>query len=165
MKSNLRAPLHISYFSAQRCALLSLLGLVASTTAQASAPDASTLQKLNRASVPFVVNAGQWDKRAAFAAQTFAGTVFVTTDGALVYSLPGKPMADATATDGVALPNHPKSKHAASPEQRGPGWALSERFVFFGATLRVAEPTRFSCVDDSACQRARRQHPAKAKSR
>ena len=118
MKSNLRAPLHISYFSAQLCALLSLLGLVASTMAHASAPDASTLQKLNRASVPFVVNAGQWDKRAAFAAQTFAGTVFVTTDGALVYSLPGQPMADATPTDGVALPNHPKSKHAASPDRK-----------------------------------------------
>ena len=72
---------------------------------------------------------GQWDKRAAFAAQTFAGTVFVTTDGALVYSLPGTPMADATPTDGVALPNHPNSKHAASPDKRGPGWALSERFV------------------------------------
>ena len=61
---------------------------LAYANAYATAPDPAMLQKMNRATVPFVVNAGQWDKRAAFAAQTFAGTVFVTTDGALVYSLP-----------------------------------------------------------------------------
>ena len=129
MKSGLCTPLNMSHFSAKLYGLLSLLGLVASTLAQANTLDASTLQKLKRATVPFVVNAGQWDKRAAFAAQTFAGTVFVTTDGALVYSLPGKPIADDTPADGVALPHQLKRGHTASPEQRGPGWALSERFV------------------------------------
>jgi len=52
-----------------------------------------------------LANAGQWDARAAFAAPTFAGTLFVTTDGQLVYSLPP---ARKTATG---------------------GWALSESFV------------------------------------
>jgi hypothetical protein len=63
--------------------------------ANANAPDHATLDKIAERSVPFVPNAGQWDARAAFAAQTFAGTLFVTKQGELVYSLPGKPIADA----------------------------------------------------------------------
>jgi hypothetical protein len=47
--------------------------------------------------VPFVQNAGQWDKRAAFAAQTFAGTMFVITDGRLVHRLPGKSLQAGAA--------------------------------------------------------------------
>ncbi|MBK7473239.1 MAG: hypothetical protein IPI73_24045 [Betaproteobacteria bacterium] len=39
-----------------------------------------------RALVP---NAGQWNEQVSFAAQTFAGTVFLITDGKLVFSLPG----------------------------------------------------------------------------
>lgn len=61
------------------------------SAAQAVAPDPATLKKIAALSVPFVPNAGQWDARAAFAAQTFAGTLFVTKQGELVYSLPGKP--------------------------------------------------------------------------
>lgn len=53
--------------------------------------DAAVREKIAALSVPFVANQGQWDSRAAFAAQTFAGAVFVTTDGELVYSLRGKP--------------------------------------------------------------------------
>ena len=49
---------------------------------------AGMLSKASLSAVPFVANAGQWDARAAFAAPTFAGTLFVTTDGQLVYSLP-----------------------------------------------------------------------------
>ncbi len=60
--------------------------------AHASAPPdlAVVQQKLSAMAIPFVPNAGQWDSRAAFAAQTFAGTLFVTTEGQLVYSLPPK---------------------------------------------------------------------------
>lgn len=53
--------------------------------------DATAKEKIAALSVPFVANQGQWDPRAAFAAQTFAGTVFVTTEGEMVYSLRGKP--------------------------------------------------------------------------
>ncbi|MBK9608824.1 MAG: hypothetical protein IPO58_21200 [Betaproteobacteria bacterium] len=54
------------------------------------APDlAQVRQRMSALTVPFVPNAGQWDARAAFAARTFAGTLFVTTAGQLVYSLPG----------------------------------------------------------------------------
>jgi hypothetical protein len=40
--------------------------------------------------VPFIANAGQTDEAVAFYASTFAGKVFVTRDGDIVYSLPGK---------------------------------------------------------------------------
>ena len=95
----------------------------------ANAPDAATLKKINRATVPFVVNAGQWDARAAFAAQTFAGTVFVTQDGALVYSLPGKPIVDESRESDAAQPSRRGRGIAKAPEQRTPGWSLTERFV------------------------------------
>jgi hypothetical protein len=40
------------------------------------------------ASVPFVANRGQVDERVAFYAPTFAGTVFATRSGELIYALP-----------------------------------------------------------------------------
>ncbi len=79
---------------------------------------AAAQQKLAARSVPFVPNAGQWDSRAAFAAQTFAGTVFVTKQGELVYSLPGK------AADAASPPTS-----ASRSRERSPGWALSETLV------------------------------------
>lgn len=47
-----------------------------------------------RLSVPFVANRGQLDPRVAFAARTFAGTAFVTRDGALVLALPDRQFSD-----------------------------------------------------------------------
>ena len=126
-------------------------GLV--SAAQAAAPDPATLKKIAALSVPFVPNAGQWDARAAFAAQTFAGTLFVTKQGELVYNLPGKPEAppiDANEAVGAAC----RDLGAGGPSGRGrpvlsaskwpllhtegaaphcaartPGWVLSETLV------------------------------------
>ena len=73
--------------------------------------------------LPFIANQGQADNRIAYYAPTFAGTVFVTRDGTLVYSLPAKsrrgslPQADADQTS-----NAPG------------GWTLTESFV--GGTAR-----------------------------
>jgi len=39
--------------------------------------------------VPFIGNAGQIDPAVTYYAPTFAGTVFVTREGRIVYSLPG----------------------------------------------------------------------------
>lgn len=39
--------------------------------------------------IPFVANQGQMDERVAFSARTLGGTLFVTTEGDLVYSLAG----------------------------------------------------------------------------
>ncbi|TAF99756.1 MAG: hypothetical protein EAZ43_15110 [Betaproteobacteria bacterium] len=135
-----------------RPALLGLCLAATAIAAHASAPDPATLakvqQKLATMSVPFVPNAGQWDSRAAFAAQTFAGTLFVTKQGELVYSLPGKPIdvgADSAAldnratpsrrlqptvgADSAALPAREPSDAKSSPTSRGPGWVLSETLV------------------------------------
>ena len=71
------------------------LAALAATSLHATAPDPTALKKMAALSVPFVPNAGQWDPKAAFAAQTFAGTLFVTNLGELVYSLPGKPIPAA----------------------------------------------------------------------
>lgn len=68
-------------------AVVTVSGLAHATAAPA--PELANAQKrLASLSVPFVPNAGQWDARTAFAARTFAGTLLVTTEGKLVYSLP-----------------------------------------------------------------------------
>ena len=64
-------------------------------------------------SVPFVPNAGQWDARAAFSAKMLNGTLFVTVDGKLVYSLP------------------------ATKDQ---AWSLGESFVSANGTPQEAKP-------------------------
>ena len=53
-----------------------------------SAVPAEARQKLAKVQIPFVANQGQSDKEVKFYARTFAGTVFVTETGKLVYSLP-----------------------------------------------------------------------------
>jgi hypothetical protein len=111
---------------------------------------ANAQQKLAAMSVPFIPNAGQWDAKAAFAAQTFAGTLFVTKAGELVYSLPGKPInvgAGATALQSQheAMPSRRLQRNVvadlatlsgvrlsdakSSPTTRTPGWVLSETLV------------------------------------
>jgi len=64
---------------------------------------AATVARLDGLSLPFIANAGQTDPSVGFYAQTFAGTVYVTRQGELVYSLP-----------------------PAKPGERG--WTLVERF-------------------------------------
>ena len=44
--------------------------------------------KIQRLQAPFIANNGQVDERVRFYAKTFGGTVFVTKDGEIVYSLP-----------------------------------------------------------------------------
>ncbi len=66
--------------------------------------------------MPFVSNAGQSDPAVAFYARTFAGTVFVTRRGEIVYSLP-RAVRDAGATQ---KPRGPALEADAA------GWSLSE---------------------------------------
>ncbi len=44
--------------------------------------------RLQAMPLPFLANTGQMDERALFVARTFAGTVFITREGEIVYSLP-----------------------------------------------------------------------------
>src|SRR3990172_4052727 len=47
------------------------------------------VQKTQRLQMPFMANEHQMNERVAFFTNTFGGSVFVTRDGELVYSLPG----------------------------------------------------------------------------
>ena len=106
----------------------------AGATSPNAAPDLPQVKRhLATLSMPFVPNAGQWNSRAAFAAHTFAGTLFVTSDGQLVYSLPGKEI-DKPGTDlavnwpedgrrGLNTPRH----HAH--RERTPGVVLTETLI------------------------------------
>ena len=120
---------------ALHCAALVGVSVVAvALPANASAPDLATQKKIAAMSVPFVANAGQWNARAAFAAQTFAGTLFVTKQGELVYSLPGKPLGAGTESvgaDSAALGSREAtpSRRLPKPSERSPGWALTETLV------------------------------------
>ncbi len=46
------------------------------------------IQKMQTLQMPFIANEGQVDEQVAFYAKTFGGTVFVTKNGEIVYSLP-----------------------------------------------------------------------------
>src|SRR5215831_13827792 len=94
---------------------LAVLPLAASCSQRTSAPPttAEVAERLNHLAVPFVENAGQSDPRVAYYAPTFAGTVFVTGEGEVVYALPA-----------------PEDRApAAGPQEPASGWALTERFV------------------------------------
>jgi hypothetical protein len=85
---------------------------------------------LGKAPLPWVPNAGQWDAKAAFRAQSFAGSVWMTHDGKLVHQFNG-PKVDAN--DG-STPRHGKTR--GETDEREPGWVLTERFVG-GAVKRI----------------------------
>jgi hypothetical protein len=46
------------------------------------------IQKTKKIQIPFITNNGQTDKRVKYYANTFGGTVFLTNDAEIVYSLP-----------------------------------------------------------------------------
>ena len=49
---------------------------------------AEVIQKMKGHQVHFMANGGQMDERVSFYASTFGGTVFITRDGEIIYSLP-----------------------------------------------------------------------------
>ena len=104
----------------------------ATSVAVPTAPNIDAIkQRINVASAPFVPNAGQWDARAAFAAKTFAGTLFVTTDGKLVYSLPAASPSAASTASAVSAGRDAQTQRAL---------ALTESFVSDTGETRVATP-------------------------
>lgn len=79
-------------------------------------------------SLPWVPNQGQWSASAAFRAQSFAGSVWVTHDGKLIHQFNG-PKVEVLAD---AATEHDKARRVG--DQRKGGWVLSERFV--GGTIK-----------------------------
>lgn len=67
---------------------LILLLVIFVCTHAVSAQDSGWAAETSKARIPFVANRGQVDEKVAFYAGTFAGTVFVTKEGKIVYSFP-----------------------------------------------------------------------------
>ncbi|AYU89948.1 MULTISPECIES: hypothetical protein [Serratia] len=63
---------------------------------------AQVQQALQGLATPFEANNGQFDKRVAFMGRTFAGPVYVTRTGRIVYSMPGWSLSE-TLVDARAL--------------------------------------------------------------
>ncbi|MBI5308027.1 MAG: hypothetical protein HZB37_06790, partial [Planctomycetes bacterium] len=59
------------------------------------------IQKTQTLRMPFIANNGQMDEQVRFYAKTFGGTVFVTKEGAIVYSLPDGRGAEVQGGRGV----------------------------------------------------------------
>lgn len=110
-------PLH-SFFT-----LATLLALAGIGTAYADG-DEALRNRVAGMSIPFVANGGQTDPRVAYSAATFAGTVFVTRDGQIVYSLPGE---------------RERTPESRLPITR-PGWTLTETPVGNRAIPRSGRP-------------------------
>lgn len=68
-------------------AAFAAIWIIATTTAGA-VPKPPDVVRAASARLPFLANSGQVDPRVAFYARTFAGTVFATHSGEIVYSLP-----------------------------------------------------------------------------
>jgi hypothetical protein len=86
--------------------------------------------RLSSVRIPFVANSGQTDSAVAYYAPTFAGTVFVTRDGQIVYSLPGEKASPSRDRQIVDSP--PRGRTLASSSRsprRKNGWSLTETVV------------------------------------
>src|SRR6476659_1860602 len=99
------------------------LGLLVAATAAADANrvagDRATRNLANLV-IPFVANSGQADADVAYSAQTFAGAVFITRSGRIVYSLPPPREPDSPRGEKYAL----RKKSSARD-----GWSLTEEPV------------------------------------
>ena len=114
-------------------AIVAFVLLPMAGTVWASALPAPTLdqmqEKMAAMAMPFEPNQGQFAPEVAFAARTFAGTVFVTKDGRIVHALAGKPEQTKDAkkdNEATADDNAPRERRSGSGTPRGPGWALVE---------------------------------------
>ncbi len=87
-------------------------GTVLSAPAPQSGPE-RVKQSLARLRIPFIANESRIDRRVSYYASTFAGAVYVTRDGTIVYSLqaPGK------------------SASSRDANTRSAGWSLTETLV------------------------------------
>lgn len=107
------------------------LALVAQATLATAAPAphtgpipalAAAQQKIALFGIPFVPNAGQWDVQTAFTAQTFAGTLVVTTEGKIAYRHSGSTLTESfVSRSGQTL--------AATPQGYRPAEAKVSHFT------------------------------------
>ena len=99
--------------------------LLASTSA-AFADQGQLRERVGGVRVPFIANRGQTNPAVAYYAPTFAGTVYVTKKGEIVYSLPASPK-DTRGSSRVG-------------KAAGAGWTLTEIPVRGRARVAAERP-------------------------
>ena len=100
--------------------------LLASTSA-GLADQGQLRERVGGVRVPFIANRGQTNPAVAYYAPTFAGTVYVTKKGEIVYSLPASPKDTRGSALGVA-------------KAFGAGWTLTEIPVRGRARVAAERP-------------------------
>lgn len=78
--------------------LFLVIPLLAEQTDISKLSDVAVIEKIQRLQIPFIANTGQTDERIKFYATTFGGSVFITKDGEIVYSLPKIERSSPTKT-------------------------------------------------------------------
>ena len=86
--------------------------LPSTSTGDPKLDSAAFAQKTKKLQIPFIANNGQVDKQVKYYANTFGGTVFVTKDGEIVYSLPNN-SSDVETQCLASLMHTPNGMHNA----------------------------------------------------
>src|SRR3990167_83882 len=86
--------------------------LSSTSTGDPKLDSAAFAQKTKKLQIPFIANNGQVDKQVKYYAKTFGGTVFVTKEGEIVYSLPNN-SSDVETQCLASLMHSPNGIHNA----------------------------------------------------
>lgn len=106
--------------------------LVSEAQGAAVQREGAATRSLGALSLPFIRNEGQMDPAVAYYAATFAGTVFVTRNGEIVYALP----------EGRRGPIGPRdSEDLLRRLEPLPGWSLAESLVGGRPKPQTEEPS------------------------
>lgn len=97
--------------------------------------------------VPFIANQGQVHQKVAFYANTFGGTVFVTKNGEIVYSLPNNAATENNTKPAFILKEGLKKKTDNHKKTEITGVALRERFSGATITQIKSAPGRVGTVN------------------
>ncbi|BBO18678.1 conserved hypothetical protein [Candidatus Brocadia pituitae] len=84
------------------------------------------VQKMNKLQMPFIANEGQIEEQVGFYAKTFSGTMFVTNNGEIVYTLPGKSSGDVSSESGV-LSLEDRNCDQLKVDSKQPGHTLANK--------------------------------------
>ena len=76
------------------------------------------VKKAQMLTVPFILNKGQVDARVKFYAHTFGATIYVTSEGEIVYSLPHISDRPGTKTQNITAQTEPRPHDSTDATMR-----------------------------------------------
>ena len=109
--------------------------------------------KMKKLHVPFIANKGQVDEQVKYYAKTFAGSVFVTKDGEIVYSLPSGRDVPAGASQESGKGHEAWGLGSRGAEGQGGkvGWHGQAPLVRAESAFVANGYLPFFCVDNANC--------------